>query len=131
MPSSPLTLDFPAVHHRPVVASFDGGDITSDAGVLLVAAADRKAGVTAALTAAFTDTRDQKKVVHGVADLLRERIYAIAQGYEDANDLDRLKDDPALKVACDRLPQIVARLRCQARRELHTLSRRDKRVIPN
>lgn len=100
-----LTLSFPPVNNRPVVAAFDGGDITSDAGVILVAAADRKAGVTAALTAAFTDNRDQTKVVHPLADLIRERIYAIVQGYEDANDLDRLKDDPALKVACDRLPQ--------------------------
>ncbi len=110
---SSLTLSFPSVCNRPVIASFDGGDITSDAGVVLVAAADRKARVTASLTAAFTDSRDPKKVVHTFGDLLRERIYAIAQGYEDANDLDRLKNDPALKVACDRLPQTGAALASQ------------------
>jgi hypothetical protein len=105
MQISSLSLSFPAVAGREVVARFDGGDLTSDAGLALVAAADRRCGVTAALAAALPDRRDPAKVRHAQHDLIRERVYAIAQGYEDANDLDRLRHDPALKLACDRLPR--------------------------
>ena len=80
MPSSSLSLTFPAVAGREVIARFGGGDLTSDAGVALLAAAARQAGV-------LRDRRDPAKVKHPVLDLLRERVYAIAQGYEDANDL--------------------------------------------
>lgn len=105
MKISSLSFSFPALHKREVIASFDGGDLTSDAGVTLLAAADERAGVTAALAGALDDRRDPAKVKHPLRVLLRERVYAIAQGYEDANDLDRLKADPALKLACGRLPQ--------------------------
>lgn len=125
MQTSPLSLSFPAVAHRQVIARFDGGDLTSDAGVALLAAADRRAGVTASLAAAITDRRDPAKVEHPLLDLLRERVYAIAQGYEDANDLDRLRHDPALKVACGRLPQTGDALGSQP-----TLSRLENAVTP-
>ena len=120
MQTSSLSLSFPSLGKREVVASFDGGDLTSDAGVLFVAAADQQAGVTAALASALTDRRHPAKIRHTVTDLLRERIYAIAQGYEDANDLDRLKEDPALKLACGRLPQSGQALASQP-----TLSRQE------
>ena len=71
---------------------------------MILAAADRQVGVTEAMAEAIIDRRDPKKITHSVQDLLRERIYAIGQGYEDANDLDRLREDPALKLACARLP---------------------------
>jgi hypothetical protein len=105
MKNSALTLSFPAMGHREVLASFDGGDITSDAGLLVVAAADQRAGVTAAMASAFVDLRDPHRIDHTRLEMLRERVYAIAMGYEDANDLDRLNGDPALKLACGRLPQ--------------------------
>jgi hypothetical protein len=108
-----------------VLARFDGGDLTSDAGVALVAAADRMAGVTDALAAAIKDPRDPAKVTHTLLDVLRARIYAIAQGYEDANDLDRLREDPALKVACGRLPASGKALASQP-----TLSRFENGVTP-
>lgn len=116
---------FPAVHGHDVVARFDGGDLTSDAGLLMLAAADRQCGVTAALAATITDRRDPKKVSHSMQELLRERIYAIAQGYEDANDLDRLKADPALKLACGRLPESGADLASQP-----TISRLENALTP-
>ncbi len=125
MPTSSFSLSFPAVAGREVIARFDGGDLTSDAGVALLAAADRQAGVTAALAGALVDRRDAAKVKHPLALLLQERIYAIAQGYEDANDLDRLRDDPALKVACGRLPRTGAALASQP-----TLSRLENAVTP-
>jgi hypothetical protein len=125
MSISPLALSFPAVAGRDVVARFDGGDLTADAGLALVAAADQRVGVTHALTEAITDRRDPQKVTHPLRDLLRERIYAIAQGYEDANDLDRLRHDPALKLVCGRLPQSGDALGSQP-----TLSRLENAVTP-
>jgi hypothetical protein len=75
-----LGLAFPAVGGRDVMARFDGGDITSDAGLLLVAAADRRSGVTQALAEAAADRRQQAKVVHPLGVLIKERILAIAAG---------------------------------------------------
>jgi hypothetical protein len=96
---------FPAVGGREVVARFDGGNLTSDAGMLLLAAADRRVGIIDALARSFSDNRQASKVRHPLADILSERVFAIAAGYEDANDLDMLRFDPALKVACNRLPE--------------------------
>jgi hypothetical protein len=100
MQNSSLDLTFPLVSGKEVVARFDGGEVTSDAGLLLVARADRRLGLTDKLAAQIVDRRDPWKVAHSVGDLLRERIYGIAAGYEDANDLDTLGSDPALLVAC-------------------------------
>lgn len=91
---------FPAVGRRSVECCFDGGEITSDAGLLMLSAADRKLRLTERLAAQIVDTREPGKVRHDVADLVRERLFAIAAGYEDANDLDQLCRDPALLLAC-------------------------------
>ena len=105
MNNSTFDLVFPAVGGKEVVSRNDGGDITSDAGLLLVSLADKKIGLTESMIDAITDHRDQGKVVHGIIEMARERIYAICQDYEDANDLDTLRHDPALKTACMRLPK--------------------------
>ncbi len=102
MAGSPAELVFPFLSSKPIIARFDGGDITSDAGLLLLAQADRKLGLTEALSNNILDVRDPAKIVHPVVDLIRERVFAIALGYEDANDLDSLADDPALRAACGR-----------------------------
>src|SRR4030042_5726808 len=99
MDNTTLELVFPAVGGREVVCRNDGGDITSDAGLLLVSLADKKLGLTEAMADAVYDHRDQNKIVHGVMEMERERIYAICQDYEDATDLDTLRHDPALKVS--------------------------------
>lgn len=100
MSDSLFELQFPPVAARPVVCRFDGGEITSDAGLLLLSAADRKLRLSERLAVQIVDTRERGKVRHAVADLLRERIFAIAAGYEDANDLDDLCRDPALLLSC-------------------------------
>jgi hypothetical protein len=105
MNDTTLDLVFPAVGGRDVVCRNDGGDITSDAGLLLVSLADKKLGLTCAMSDTIADHRDQDKVVHNVIEMCRERIYAICQDYEDANDLDILRHDPALKTVCRRLPR--------------------------
>src|SRR5205085_1542523 len=86
-----LPFCFPVVHRKKITAAFDGGRISSDGGVMLLAQAERRLGIA-----------DQLARV--ISDDLRARIFAIACGYEDANDLDRLRFDPALKLACGRLP---------------------------
>ncbi len=95
---------FPAVGRKKITAAFDGGRITSDGGVMLLAAAERRLKLAEKLAAAIRDPRDPRRVRHSLIDILRARIFAIACGYEDANDLDRLRNDPAFKLACGRLP---------------------------
>ena len=85
-------------------AKAGGGRLTSDGGVMLLAAAERRLGIAGKLAALIADPRDPTLVTHGVADILRARILAIACGYADGNDLDHLRTDPAFKLACGRLP---------------------------
>lgn len=99
-----LPFSFPAVARKKITAAFDGGRITSDGGVMLLAAAERRLGLADRLAAVIFDRRDPARVTHSMADIVRARILAIACGYEDANDLDRLRHDPAFKLACGRLP---------------------------
>ncbi len=101
---TPLPVAFPAVSGKPITAAFDGGRLTSDAGVLLLALADRRSGVVAKLAGVFPEWRDRARIVHSLADLIRARIFAIACGYADGNDLTQLRRDPAFKLACGRLP---------------------------
>jgi hypothetical protein len=105
-----LAFHFPGVARKKVVAAFDGGRITSDGGVLLLAAAERRLGIADKLAELISDPRDPHLVTHSVADILRARILAIACGYEDGNDLDRLRFDPGFKLACGRLPDSGADL---------------------
>src|SRR5271170_6042558 len=88
-----LPFSFPAIRAKKVAAAFDGGRLTSDGGVMLLAMAERRLGVADRLARCFPDRRD------------RARIHAIACGYEDADDLDFLRTDPAFKLACGRLPE--------------------------
>jgi hypothetical protein len=99
-----LPFSFPAVCRKKITAAFDGGRLTSDGGVMLLALADRRLGLAEKLAAVFPDGRDPSRIVHGFADMIRARVFAIACGYEDCNDLDRLRNDPAFKLACGRLP---------------------------
>lgn len=101
---APLSLSFPAVRARKVTAAFDGGAITSDAGVLLLAQAERRMGMIDRLAAHIPDGRNPARVVHTLADILRARVLAIAAGYEDADDLDALRHDPAFKMALGKAP---------------------------
>lgn len=118
-----LSLDFPALAGKEVTARFDGGDITSDAGALLLAQADMKTGLIDAMAGEILDERQAAKVRHPLTTLLRQRVIAIACGYEDANDFDVLASDPAFKVACGRAPQSGQDLASQP-----TLSRLENRV---
>ena len=95
---------FPVVGCKKVTAAIDGGRITSDGGVMLLAAAERRIGMADRLTRLIADPRNPLFVTHSVADILRARMLAIACGYEDADDLDHLRTDPGFKLTCGRLP---------------------------
>jgi len=90
------TFEFEALGRREVVAQFDGGPITSDAGGLLLREVEAKTGIIRQLAACFTDFRDEERIEHSVEELLRQRIFGLALGYEDLNDHDQLRQDPLL-----------------------------------
>jgi hypothetical protein len=94
---------FAPAEGRPVVASFDGGTITSDAGALLLGATDRVLGLTRRLAACFKDSRDPAYTEHTVETLVMQRIVGIALGYEDLNDHDQLRHDPVLATLANKL----------------------------
>jgi hypothetical protein len=94
----------PNLHGKKVSAAFDGGLISADGGVLLLAGADQQLGLIDALAALLPDHRDPSRITHSLSDILRARVLAIGCGYPDANDLDQLRHDPAFKLACQRLP---------------------------
>jgi len=98
------TFAFPAVGRKKVTAAFDGGRLTSDGGVMLLAAAERRIGLAPRLAVLIADPRNPLLVTHSIPDTLRARMLAIACGYEDADDLDHLRTDPGFKLACGRLP---------------------------
>jgi hypothetical protein len=96
--------DFPAVARKKVTAAFDGGRLTSNGGVMLLAMAERRLGLAERLARLVPDNRDPSRIRHTLADMIRARVFAICCGYEDADDLDELRSDPAFKLACGRLP---------------------------
>src|SRR5512142_511954 len=89
-------LDFPIVGPRQVLADFDGGDITSDGGALLLRKTEQLTGILRQFAACFTDHRNPDLIEHPVIDLVAQRVYALALGYEDLNDHDELRRDPLL-----------------------------------
>ena len=105
-----LSFDLPAVGRKKVRAAFDGGRVSSDGGVLLLAQAARRLGIAGKLAAAIDDPRDPVRVTHPLPDILLGRILAIAAGYEDADDLDHLRHDPVFKLAIGRLPEVAVGL---------------------
>ena len=99
-----LTLEFKMISGKKVTADFTGGDVSSDAGVLLLREVTDNIGIIDKLVEAISDPRNQSYVLHDYKTLLTQRIFQILCGYEDANDADDLRNDPGFKVACDRLP---------------------------
>ena len=97
---------------RAVVAAFEGGSISSDGGCLLLGQVERLTGTLRQLAACFTDHRDPEAIEHTVAQLVAQRVYGLALGYEDLNDHDRLRLDPLLATLVGKLdPTGADRLR--------------------
>jgi len=90
--------NFQAQNRRAVVATFDGGTISTDGGALLLRQVEERTGIIAGFAKCFTDHRDQDLIEHTIGQLIAQRIYALALGYEDLNDHDTLRHDPLLAV---------------------------------
>jgi hypothetical protein len=95
-------LTFSFIKKQKVTLDFEGGEITSDSGLLLVRQADNSLGLVAGLRGCIEDHRDDRYTDHDLETLLRQRIYQIVAGYEDCNDANVVRKDPALKTACGR-----------------------------
>src|SRR5512135_2027551 len=89
-------LDFPMLGHREIVADFDGGDITSAGGALLLRKTEQLTAIIRQFAACFTDHRDPDLIEHTVEELVAQRVFGLALGYEDLNDHDDLRCDPLL-----------------------------------
>jgi Transposase DDE domain group 1 len=100
---SPALFEFAPVEGRAVVAGFDGGAITSDAGALLLGATDRVIGLVRRFAACFRDARSPERVEHEVATLAGQRVFGLALGHEDLVDHDQLRHDPVLAVLAGKL----------------------------
>jgi hypothetical protein len=126
----------PSIGRKRVTAAFDVGQISSDGGVPLLAGADKPLGLIDALATIIPDHRDPALITHTMADILRARIFAIACGYPDGDDLVDLRKDPALKLACGRLPESGGDLASQPTMsrwenapDLRTLIRLSRRLV--
>jgi hypothetical protein len=93
---------FEEVFEKPVVVEFSGEQRSSDGGAVLLGAVDRRIGLTSRLIEALEDRRDERRIEHGIGELFRQRVFAIALGYSDQNDSARIGSDPVLKMLCGR-----------------------------
>jgi hypothetical protein len=114
--------EFEAIDRRAVVAGFDGGDITANAGGLLLGQVDRGLGLIRRFVDCFTDRRDPRYVEHQVETLVGQRIFGLVLGYEDLNDHDELRKDPAFTVLAGKLAPVL-RSDCEALAGKSTLNR--------
>jgi len=108
--NAPFLPGLSPVSGKPVRLAFDGGRLTSDGGVLVLAEIERKLRIAERLARCIADPRAPERVQHGFAEMIRYRALLIAAGYPDANDCDSLRDDPAFKTAVGRLPETGAQL---------------------
>src|SRR5437870_11479443 len=100
-----LPFDLPSVARKKVSVGFDGGQLSSDAGVLLLRGVEKELGLADRLASCMRDRRDPDRIEHPLNEMLRLRMFAIAAGYEDADDCDSLRHDPIFKMAVGRLPE--------------------------
>ncbi|WP_020407939.1 IS1380 family transposase, partial [Hahella ganghwensis] len=115
----PESLSFSPLQRRLIQAQFSGGHITSDAGLLLLREIDQKAGISLDLAHCVPDERQAEKIQHPMLDLMRQRLYSLACGYEDLNDHDSLRDDHAFQTALNRMTPLASKA---------TLGRMEQRV---
>jgi hypothetical protein len=93
---------FEACGSREIVARFDGGTISSDGGALLLRQTDKRLNLLPRLAECFLDGRDQERVEHTIHEMLSQRVYGLALGYEDLNDHEQLRKDPLFGILAGR-----------------------------
>lgn len=96
------SIEFPALNRRRIEAQFCGGEITSDGGALLLREMDRQLGLLRSVDGVIPDPRDPRYIQHSQISLLRQRIYGLCLGYEDLNDHEQIRLDPAIQSAVER-----------------------------
>ncbi len=96
------SFEFHLLGKREVQGRFDGGAITSDAGGLLLREVEKRTGIVAQFAGCFTDHREPERIEHTVKELVAQRVFALALGYEDLNDHDQLREDPLLAVLAEK-----------------------------
>lgn len=96
------SFEFPALNRKKIKAEFNGGDITSDGGVLFLRQIDKRTGLLDAVNKVIPDPRDPRFIEHSQLSLLQQRIYGLCLGYEDLNDHSALREDPAIQTAVNR-----------------------------
>ena len=101
---TPEQLRFLSIPGFTVRADFTGGELSSDLGAVVLDAVDHRIGLIGRLTAAIADSRDARYITHPMRDLLKQRVFQIASGYEDGNDANTLRTDPLFKLAAGRAP---------------------------
>jgi hypothetical protein len=106
-------LTFESLFSKEIIADFEGGRITSDGGGLLLRELDQRCRIAEKAASCLHDPRDSGKVKHDLLTLVRQRLFAIAQGYEDNNDAATLAKDPAFKIMAGRAPKSAADLASQ------------------
>ena len=102
------TMELGRVGRRVVEANFEGGNISSDGGLLLLRRADERIGLSRAAAAVLSDPREPSRITHSLRDLLAQRIYGLCCGYEDLNDHDTLRDDLLMQTAVGRADALAS-----------------------
>ena len=95
---TPEQLEFLSLGRREIIGRFDGGRLTSDGGGVLLREVDARIGLMQRVAGCFKDYRNPESIEHGVGDLVAQRIYGVALGYEDLNDHDVLRSDSLLAI---------------------------------
>ena len=109
----PQTVRFPDLFDKPLVATFDREQASSDGGAVLLKAAERVYGLVKAFARCLVDERAPEKIRHTLEDLVGQRVFGIACGHPDGNDADHLADDPIHKLLLGRDPVAGGRLASQ------------------
>jgi hypothetical protein len=102
--STPILPGLSPVRGKPIVARFDAASMSSDGGLLALREVEQRLGIASRLAACISDPRAPERIRHEVDEIIRIRMLMIAAGYEDGNDVDRLRGDPMFKLAMGRLP---------------------------
>lgn len=95
-------IEFEGFGRRRIEVSFDGGEVSSDGGLLLLRKLERRLGLIEAVAKVLADPRDPQRVEHRLGDMLRQRVFGLVQGYEDLNDHGTLRNDVLMQTACER-----------------------------
>jgi len=99
-----IALSFPEIEGKKIRVDFLGGEVTNDAGVLLLREVENEIGIISQIGNCINDKRHQSYIDHSYEKMITQRVFQISCGYEDANDCDRLRNDPGFKMSCETLP---------------------------